>query len=88
MGHPGFPGPWLDEFTNRSSYRLQFSICSGIILIATFVPKGSFALNPKAIEGVRNEQELWEDDSSEGSIKSDIERARCKTEDSGLAPPS
>jgi len=53
---------------------VQFSICSGIILIATFVPKGAFALNPKAIEGVRNEQEFEETSSVEGSIrKSDIE---------------
>ena len=67
-------------------YSLQFSICSAIILIATFVPKGSFAFNPQAIEGVCNEQELWEDDSSEGSIKSDIERARSKTDESGFVP--
>lgn len=56
------------------------------MLIATFIPKGSFAFNPKAIEGVRNEQELWEDDSVEGSIKSDIEGASRKTEESGYPP--
>ena len=69
------------------SRSLQFTICSAIILIATFIPKGSFSLNPRAIEGVRNEQELWEDDSTNGSINSDIERARRKRYESGLAPP-
>ena len=69
-------------------HSLQFSICSCIILIATFVPKGSFALNPKSIEGVRNEQELWEDDSVAGSIKSDIESTRRKTEESGFTRSS
>jgi len=85
-----------DDFTAhgniQSSLRrvggVQYSICSAIILIATFVPKGSFAFNPPAIEGVRNEQELWEDDSSDGiSIKSDIEGARRKMEESEAAPP-
>ena len=87
MSHPGFPASRPEEFANGGSYSVQFSICSAIILIATFVPKGSFALNPVAIEGVRNEQELWEDDSSEGSIKSDIEGVRRKTAESGLATP-
>jgi hypothetical protein len=68
------------------SNSLQFSICSVIILIATFVPKGSFAFNPPAIEGVRNEQELWDDDSTDGSIKSDIEGARRKTDESEAVP--
>lgn len=65
-------------------YSVQFSICSAIMLVATFVPKGSFAINPPAIEGVRNEQELWADDSSISSIKTetDIERASQKTEES------
>ena len=48
---------------------IQFTVCSGIILLATFVPKGAIALNPKAIEGVRNEQEYDEDSSSHDSVK-------------------
>ncbi|KAF8651057.1 hypothetical protein AX16_004920 [Volvariella volvacea WC 439] len=31
---------------------IQFSVCSGIIILATFIPRGSFSLNPKAIDGV------------------------------------
>ncbi len=31
---------------------VQFSVCCVIILLATFVPKGAFALNPKAIGDV------------------------------------
>ena len=69
-------------------YSLQYSICSLIILIATFTPKGAFAFNPKAIEGVRNEQELWEEDSMASSIKSDVEGSRRKTEESDFAPSS
>lgn len=56
------------------------------MLIATFVPKGAFAFNPKAIEGVRNEQEMWEDDSSiDSSIKSDVEGARPKMQETRAA---
>ena len=56
---------------------IQFSICSGIILLATFVPKGAFSFNPKAIEGVRNEQEFDDDSSVDGSVqKSDVEGGR------------
>jgi len=60
-----------------SFHSIQFSVCSGIILLATFVPKGAFAFNPKAIEGVHNEQE-FEDDSSVESLrkKGDVEGAR------------
>jgi len=53
---------------------IQFSICSVIILLATLVPKGAFAFNPKAIEGVRNQQEFDEDSSVGDSVeKSDAE---------------
>ena len=66
---------------------IQFSICSAIILLATFVPKGAFAFNPKAIEGVRNEQEYDEDGSSHDSIrKGDIEGARREKEEVPVAP--
>ena len=53
-------------------YSMQFSICSVIIIIATFTPKGAFAFNPKAIDGVRNEQELGDKDSMASSTKGDI----------------
>ena len=68
-------------------YSVQFSIFFAIMLVATFVPKGSFAINPQAVEGARNEQELWADDPSIGTIKTetDIERASQKTE-SGPVP--
>jgi len=56
-------------------HSIQFSVCSAIILVSTFVPKGSFSINPKAIEGVRNEQEFG-DDSSVDSVKADIEGGR------------
>jgi len=48
---------------------IQFSVCSGIIFLSTFIPKGAFAFNPKTIEGVRNEQEFEEDSSVDGSVK-------------------
>jgi len=66
---------------------LQFSICSAIIFVATFVPHGAFAFNPKVIEGVRNEQELWEDSTDGASIKSDIEGASRKSGSSETVPP-
>lgn len=46
-------------------YSIQYSVCCVIILFASFIPKGSFSLNPKAIEGVHNEQELEEDTTVE-----------------------
>lgn len=55
---------------------IQFSVCSGVILLATFVPKGAFSLNPKAIEGVRNEQEFDETSSVDSVGKSDVEGGR------------
>ena len=51
------------------SNSIQFSVCAGIILLATLVPKGAIAFNPKAIEGVRNEQEYDEDSDSHDSVK-------------------
>jgi len=67
-------------------HSIQFTVCSGIILLSTFVPKGSFSLNPKAIEGVRNEQE-FEDDSSVSSIKkSDVEGGRRERDETIIAP--
>ena len=56
---------------------IQFSVCSVIILLATLVPKGAFSFNPKAIEGVRNEQEIEEDSSVGDSVrKDDVEGGR------------
>jgi len=55
---------------------IQFSVCSGIILLATMVPKGALSLNPKAIEGVHNEQEFEEDSSVNSVRKSDVEGGR------------
>lgn len=57
-------------------HSIQFSVCSAIILLATFVPKGAFAFNPKAIEGVHNEQEFDEDSSLDSVNKGDIEDAK------------
>jgi len=57
---------------------IQFSICSGIILIATLIPKGALSLNPKVIDGVQTEREYWEEGSSHDSVvvKDDIEGRR------------
>jgi hypothetical protein len=44
---------------------IQYSVCCGIIFFASFIPKGAFSFNPKAIEGVRSEQEFDEDASVE-----------------------
>ena len=55
-------------------HSIQFSVCSCIILLATFVPKGALSFNPKTIEGIRNEQEPDEDSSVSDSInKGDVE---------------
>lgn len=62
--------------------RVHFTVCSVIIFLATFVPKGSFAFNPKAIDGVQNEQEFLEDDSVGSDVKGDIEGAKDKKEQS------
>ena len=67
-------------------HSIQFSVCSGIILLATFVPKGSFSLNPKAIEGVRNEQEFEEDSSVNSIKKSDVEGGRRERDEDIISP--
>jgi len=36
---------------------IQFSVCSGIIILACFIPKGAFAMNPKIIGDIRLEGE-------------------------------
>jgi len=67
-------------------HSIQFTVCSGIILLSTFVPKGSFSLNPKAIEGVRNEQEFEEDSSVSSIKKSDVEGGRREKDEPIIAP--
>ena len=67
---------------------IQFSVCSAIILLATFVPKGSFAFNPKEIEGVRNEQEFDEDSSVDDSVrKGDVEGANRERGEPAIVAP-
>jgi len=69
-------------------YSIQFSICSGIILLATLVPKGAISFNPKAIEGVRNEQEYDEDSDSHDSVKKgDVEGGRQEKEGVPIVAP-
>lgn len=69
-------------------YSIQFSICSGVILLATFVPKGAFSLNPKTIEGVRNEQEFDEDSLVDDMLKmSEIEGDKRKQGDPTFVAP-
>lgn len=34
---------------------IQFSVCCGIILLATLVPKGAFAFNPKRLSGQKED---------------------------------
>lgn len=60
---------------------VHFTVCSVIIFLATFIPKGSFALNPKAIDGIRNEQEFSEDASVGSDVKGDTEAAKDKKEE-------
>ncbi|KAH8929947.1 MFS general substrate transporter [Atractiella rhizophila] len=48
---------------------IQFSVCCGIILLATFIPKGAFAFNPKQIEGVKTSAEDEEESETDESIK-------------------
>jgi hypothetical protein len=69
-------------------HSIQFTVCSVVILLATFVPKGAFSFNPKTIEGVHNEQELEEDHSAEDSVKDDIESSKRKAAESGFVPPT
>ena len=69
-----------------TSYSIQFSICSAIILLATFVPKGAFSFNPKAIDGVRNEQEIYEDSSVDSIKKGDVEGGRREKEEPSVVP--
>jgi len=66
---------------------IQFSVCSSIILLATFVPKGAFAFNPKTIEGIRNEQEFDDTSSASDSVrKGDVEGGRRGKEEPISAP--
>jgi len=44
-----------------TSDRIQFSVCSAIIIAATFIPIGSFAINPKIIGDVKLEGEPGDD---------------------------
>ena len=67
-------------------HSIQFSVCAGIIFLSTFVPKGSFSFNPKAIEGVRNEQEFEEESSASSIKKSDVEGGRRERDETIIAP--
>lgn len=69
-------------------HSIQFSVCSGIILLATFVPKGAFSLNPKTIEGVRNEQEFDDDSSVDDSVrKGDAESGMRQRDEPAIVAP-
>jgi len=68
-------------------HSIQFTVCSAVIFLSTFVPKGAIALNPKAIEGVRNEQEFDEDSSVDDSVKKgDVERGKREKDEPMIAP--
>jgi len=68
-------------------HSIQFTVCSAVILLSTLVPKGAIALNPKAIEGVRNEQEFEEDSSVDDSVKKgDIEGGKREKDVPVIAP--
>ncbi|KAG7439275.1 uncharacterized protein BT62DRAFT_770006 [Guyanagaster necrorhizus] len=43
---------------------IQYSICCCIIMIATFIPKGAFSINPKMINGVRHDGFGHQEDES------------------------
>ena len=58
--------------------RIQFSVCSGIILLSTLIPKGAFALNPKIL-GHALEGDI-ETSSTEGSDETD-EKKRVEADD-------
>jgi hypothetical protein len=47
---------------------IQFTVCSAIILLSTFIPKGAFAFNPKTIGDIRLQGEAGHesDHSSDG----------------------
>ncbi|KAF5355563.1 hypothetical protein D9758_006322 [Tetrapyrgos nigripes] len=57
---------WTQHRSIESSLRrvggIQFSICSGIILLATLVPRGALALNPKRLEKSKSGLEQKEEE--------------------------
>ena len=79
--------PILDPSNTLMGFHsIQFSVCSAVILIATFLPKGAFAFNPKIIEGVRNKQEIEEDTSSIYSIRKHDVESRRRRNDEPITP--
>lgn len=64
---------------------IQFSVCSGIIIASTFIPRGAFAINPKIIGDVKLEGEAG--DEEEGKPRhSDEESGDQKRGDVDLDP--
>jgi hypothetical protein len=47
----------LPADSDVSDNRIQFSVCSGIIIAATFIPRGAFSINPRIIGDIRLEGE-------------------------------
>lgn len=47
---------------------VQFTVIAGMSLVATFVPKGAFAINPKAI-GISLEMEQKQDEENQGAAQ-------------------
>jgi len=59
-----------DDFVKTKTIRkslirvagIQYSVCSGIILLSTLIPVGAFALNPKVVGGVKLEGDAEEEE--------------------------
>ena len=56
---------------------IQFSICSGIIMAATFIPRGASSINPKIIGDIRVQGEPVDaiDDLGEEDRQTDVKEA-------------
>jgi len=65
--------------------RIQFSVCSAIIIAACFIPQGAFALNPKIIGDVKLEGDVGDQDLPEDEQQSDGNSDR-KVERPDLSP--
>lgn len=50
------PPPVAPE-SDTCDNRIQFSVCSAIIIAATFIPRGAFSINPRIIGDIRLEGE-------------------------------
>jgi hypothetical protein len=44
------------------AFRIQYSVCCGIILISTLIPLGALAFNPKVVGGVKLTGDPGDDD--------------------------